>query len=326
MRFSPYLVAVTCLIGMSLGAWAQEGATVQTNEGVVIKPAKELDVFVNGKYFTTYHYSDDYEKPFLWPVLGEDSVEMTRPWPMGEPEEERTDHPHHKSIYVAYGDMNGVDCWSQAEDSGRQQSGEPTYGANEDYGWIKADNTWVDKDGNPIVAESREYRFYPAPESARIFDVTVTFTAKYGDVKFGDTKEGGIAALRIRDQIRGDRNGQLTNAAGQKGEKECWGKPAAWCDYSGTFEDGKVRGITIFDNPNNLRYPTRWHARDYGLLGANCFGLSYFTKKEEKQLNGDYLLENGKSLTFSYRFYVHSGTPEEAKVAEQYETYIKDVQ
>lgn len=329
MRSFVYLTAIAGLIvaGCATAAQTGSGAQAEAQSGVAIQPvegADQLRVTIDGEHFTTYHYSNDNKKPFLWPVLGEDGVPMTRPWPMGEAED-KADHPHHKSFYTAYGDLNGVDCWGEGDNSGKQVSGEPEFGVNADYGWIRVDNTWVSNDGKPVIAESREYRFYPTPAGARIFDMMVTFTAEYGDVKFGDTKEGGIAALRIRDQIRGDRNGKITNALGNTTEKECWGKPASWCDYSGEFEDGKTRGITIFDNPNNLRYPTRWHVRDYGLMGANCFGLSYFTKNEEEQLNGDYLLENGKSLTFSYRVYVHSGTPEEAKVDEQYEAYVKNI-
>lgn len=294
----------------------------EAGQAVQIRPSGEdvLEVVIGGKPFTSYHYSNDNKKPFLWPVLGEDGVALTRAWPMGE-SEGKTDHPHHKSLWTAYGDCNGADCWGEGGESGRQVSGEVTSGEGEGFGWIKADNTWVDAEAKSVLNESREYRFYPGKPACRIVDVTVTFTAAEGDVVFKDTKEGGIVSLRIRDQIRADKGGTITNAEGGHGEKECWGKPSPWCDYSGPFEDGKVRGIAVFDHPSNLRHPSRWHVRNYGLMGANCFGLSYFTKSEAEQLNGDYTLKAGETLTFKYRVVAHSGTAEEAKLNDLYAKY-----
>ena len=58
--------------------------------------------------------------------------------------------------------------------------------------------------------------------------------------------------------------------------KPIWGKRADWVDYYGNVA-GEIVGIAIFDHPKNLRHPTYWHARSYGLLAANPFGLREFT-------------------------------------------------
>lgn len=281
--------------------------------------ADTLEVYIDDVHFTTYYHSNDNRKPFLWPVLSEGGVPVTRAWPMGE-SEDKDDHPHHKSLWTAYGDVNKADCWGEGSNAGYQLSGEVTYGSGDAYGWIAAQNTWTDGEKKPVVDESREYRFYAGKPSARLFDVVVTFTARYGDVKFGDTKEGGIVAVRVRDQIRADRGGVITNAEGLSGERATWGVASAWCDYSGEIEGAGQHGITVFDHPDNLRHPSRWHVRNYGLMGANCFGLSYFTKGKG-DLNGDYELKDGETLTFRYRVYVHSGDVEKAKVADRYADY-----
>ena len=57
------------------------------------------------------------------------------------------------------------------------------------------------------------------------------------------------------------------NSAGNR-DNDAWGKRADWCDYF-SEHDGKVYGVAIFDHPQNLRHPTWWLARDYGLFGAN---------------------------------------------------------
>ena len=315
-----------------------------------------LEVLIDDVPFTTYHYNKEQRKPYLWPVLSDGTVGITRDYPMGEGLMTE-DHPHQKSFWSSYGDVNGADCWDERnEKAGYEVSDEVTYGSGDGYGWIHAKNTWQSADKKPVCKEEREYRFYPGDKTARLVDLQVTFNTIDGDVKFGDTKEGGIAAFRVNDQIIEretysvvDKSGAvlkmfddkkeadafvqedasrklvvrpkgvITNAEGKTGMAECWGKPSPWCDYSGTIDGQGVHGVTVFDNPSNLRYPTTWHVRDYGLMGANCFGLSYFTNKEQ---NGDYIIKSGESLTFNYRVYVHRGDSKAAKVADRYADYI----
>ena len=296
-----------------------------------------VDVFIDDIHFTSYHYSNDYKKPFLWPVNSEGQVGVTRDWPMGEMEGKKgKDHPHHKSLYAAYGEITLVgqpmpddkpaDCWGEGKDSGFQHSGEVSWGSGDAYGWVKARNTWQDKNHRALLTEEREYRFYATPEKGRLIDTFLTFTADYGDVLFSDTKEGGMVAVRMRPELSYE-HAVITNALGDVGEANAWGKPAPWCDYSGNMEGVGWRGLTVFDHPSNLRYPTSWHVRNYGLMGANPFGYSYFGKKDyNKGLlpleNGDYLIKNKKTLSFKHRVYVHSGDVKKAAVADRYANFI----
>ncbi|HUW61454.1 MAG TPA: PmoA family protein [Candidatus Bathyarchaeia archaeon] len=308
---------MTLLSTTAFSAGAAEGKVT-----IKQKSPTQLDVLINGEPFTTYNYSNDERKPYLWPLLAEGQVGVTRDWPM-DPNAKvpgQTDHVHHKSFWTSYGDLNGVDCWGEEGDrAGWQHSDDVTFGEENGAAWIKAKNTWQDKDHKPVIAEDREYKFHPGAPSARVFDVTVTFTAAYGPVLWKDTKEGGIVAFRMKpgmQMLRG--TGVITLSTGEKGVA-AWGKPAPWCDYSGEAEGKGMRGIAIFDNPQNLRYPTRWHVRNYGLNGANCFGLHDFTDNKE---NGDFTLEDGKSITFKYRVVIHSGTAEEANLAKLYDEYV----
>ncbi len=295
-----------------------------------------IDVFIDDVHFTSYNYSNDNKKPFLWPVNSEGQVGVTRDYPMAEIAGEKgRDHPHHKSFYAAYGEVSLInqadpadntpspaDCWAEGENSGFQHSGEVTYGSGDAYGWVKATNTWQDKDHKPLLTEEREYRFYATPEKGRLVDAHLTFRADYGDVLFTDTKEGGMVAVRMRPELSYD-NAVITNAQGDVGESTTWGKPSPWCDYSGKMEGVGWRGLTVFDHPTNLRYPSSWHVRGYGLMGANPFGYSYFGEKEyNKGLlpveNGNYTIKNKETLSFQHRVYVHSGDVESAAVADRF--------
>ena len=75
--------------------------------------------------------------------------------------------------------------------------------------------------------------------------------------------------------------------------------------------DGKTFTVVIFSHPGNLRSPTTWHARDYGLFAVNPFGLHDFDPDKPVGA-GDYTIKNGDSLTLRYRFYFAKGqsTPE----------------
>jgi len=281
-----------------------------------------LDVVISGKPFTSYVFQgDDLVRPYLFPVLSPSGAKVTRSFPMIEGlAGETSDHRHHRSMWIAHGDVNGVDNWSEEKGHGStvhreflaQISG-PVYAK------IATLNDWVGPDGKKILEQKSEFTFYNVADCGNIMDVVVTFEATEGDVVFGDTKEGGIISVRMASSIDVPRGGRIVNSYGGINEQETWGKKAHWCDYYGPTE-GRVAGIAIFDHPDNLRHPTNWHVRNYGLMTANCFGLSYFYG--DKDIRGDYTLKAGGTLVFKYRVYVHDGSTQEASVGEKYHDFI----
>ncbi len=289
---------------------------------VQVLPGDEPDtlkVVIDDKLFTIYHYGKQWKKPFLWPLMSENQVTITRDYPMkpeGTPKFAQ-DHPHHKSFWSAYGDINGVDLWTEGAETGAQRVENISYGSGDAYGWIVSNNKWYDKDGNYVITENREYRFYATPEKSRIFDAFVSFIAEEKDAEFRDTKEGGIVSARMHPDI--SSKGIITIANGETGEDKVWGKPTPWCDYSADMNNVGWRGLAIFDHPTNLRYPSSWHVRKYGLFAANCFGYSYFREKEyNKNLpeSGNYIIKKNETLSFRYRMCVHSGDVKTALITE----------
>jgi hypothetical protein len=115
-------------------------------------------------------------------------------------------------------------------------------------------------------------------------------------------------------------HGHIVTANGDK-DGAAWGKRANWCDYHAEH-NGKTYGIAIFDSPQNLRHPTWWMARDYGLFGANPFGWHDYEKEFAKDPHkGDYTIPAGGSLTLRYRFYYHLGDEQAANIAQHYAEY-----
>lgn len=280
--------------------------------------ANHVAVSIDGKPFTDYWYGkrDDrsYARPFFYPVLASDGTPVT------DDHYGQKEHPHHNSLWVGHGDVNGVDHWALAGDKTPQQRHVKFEKVEGDT--IIEDLDWDGKDGQPMLHERRTLRFEPLPGGSRGIDFTEEFTPISEPVTFEDTKEAGMVAVRLTKSI--SDNPTITTAAGvhgegMKAEKLAWGKAADWCDESGQV-NGKEYGVAVLDNPQNPRHPTRWHVRAYGLLAANPFGLSYFDKGAAKHA-GDFKMEPGKTVTFRYRVIVHEGDAVAAGIGAQYKQY-----
>jgi hypothetical protein len=286
--------------------------------------AAAIQVFIRGEHFTTYHYGDSRHFPFLWPVNAEGGVGVTRNFPMGSDTPSVRDHPHHLSLYLTYGELNGYDFWHAGfRRSGVIRTAEIESGQGDGYGYIRSRKHWLGgEDQVFVMEEERELRFYDGEPSARRFDFISTFKATQGDVTFGDTKEA-MLAIRIRPEIDGKRGGVLTNADGFQGESEVYGRPSPWMDYTGKIEGLGLRGIALFDHPSNFR-PAQWHVRDYGLAALSPFATKSVAQPAGE--DGQYTLPKGETLTFRYGFLVHSGDHEQANVAGHYQDFLRNHQ
>ena len=299
-------------------------------EAVTLKQLEDkIDIAIDGKAFTSYVFAPKkagpyvLRRPYFFPVCGPGQITMTRPFPMVQedlPENVSRDHPHHTSIYVAHGAVNGVDNWAVGDKAGYivHKSFEAVTGGGV-MGMFRETLDWTDVGKKPVMSETRVARVYRLPETHRMLDLEITFRAAYGKVLLGDTKEGGLCATRMRPELRADGKGdagRLVNSEGQTAGAT-WGKKATWTDCSGMVHGRRV-GFAIFDGPGNLRHPTTWHARTYGLLTANPFGLRHFTRGKQR---GDYTLAEGKERTWRYRIYFHEGDEKAAKVAERFADY-----
>ncbi len=245
---------------------------------------EKLDISFDGKLFSSYQYLTKLKKPFFGPVYTKTGNTFTRPDLFNE------EHPHQRSVFIGVGDVNGVDIWNEPDDSGYLNKGTPkniVCGAA--FASFEADNTWVDKDGNKLMDETRKTTVYNQSEACRYVDIEVTFKANYGDVKFGDTKEAGPLGIRVNEDINVNHGGYMKNSYGAEGEGECWSKSAQWCLYGGKL-DGEDVAIAVFDNEDNERYPTCWHIRNYGLFAAN----NLFFK-------GGLTIKENDSLTYKFR-------------------------
>lgn len=291
-------------------------ASVAIAEVKVTKADDHINVDIDGKPFGGLYYNGDFWRPSFYPLRSASGKIVTRMYPMdktvaGEPK----DHNHHRGLWFAHIDVNGIDFWG----SDPLNKLSPKHGkivldkitsvkSGGKSGSLAGTFNWTAPDGHVMIVENRTMTFYSDPK-LRTVDVDIVLTPKE-KVNFGDDKDGTFA-LRVAQPLQEDKGtGKLRNADGLETEKQLWGKASNWCDYSGTI-DGEQVGIAIFDHPQNPRHPTRWHARAYGLFSANPFGSKTFNKNDPE---GGETFEAGKPIHFRYRVVIHPADTDLAKL------------
>jgi len=281
--------------------------------------AKKVTVEVGGSLFTELVYGG-HMKPVLFPVIGPGGNMMVRQWPMREaaPGEEK-DHPHHRGLWFGHGNVNGTDFWLETPKAGKVVvQGVPEITSGPGTVTLQTKESWQKPDGAEVMTSATTVTC-GAEGGDRFIDYTITLSAGAEDVIFGDTKEGTMA-IRVNPLLNfkgAVAQGTAVTSEGKTGAA-AWGTHAKWVDYTAPMEGG-VTGVACFDHPANLRHPTTWHARDYGLVAANPFGLHDFQKKPEG--TGDYTMKKGASLTLRYRWLFHTGDTASAKIEDRWQAW-----
>jgi len=314
------IIALFCSLNSSI---AQDTQELDQGRVLIAEVDSGFEVTIDGELFTRYVITDE-TKPMLFPLLGPGQVPMTRSFPMEEVEGEANDHPHHKSVWLGHEVNDHVDFW--ANKGGVIKNVGLTI-LNQSNDSLTVKTQWINSSDDSVVCHVLTTMQFDWDDSSRWIDFQHTFHATDGDLKFIDTKEG-LFAIRSHPDLRlspapkrGVKEvfGKAINSEGDR-DKELWGKSAKWVNYWGQV-DGELVGFAIFDHPDNFRHPTHWHARDYGLVAANPFGLHHFTKAEKG--TGEHTLPAGDSMKFQYRLLLHAGDHEAANIEERYEAFVK---
>lgn len=300
---------------------------------VELPDEKKVEVWIDGDLFTSYMYPDNIAKPVLYPLKTASGKVLTRSYPLETIPGERVDHPHHVGHWMNYGDVNGLDFWNNSE--ARPVEDKHLYGTishkevrniqgRDDMGMLEVVNEWKTPDGVVLLEEQTRFIFTTQGDS-RIIDRITSLQAMNQEVSFKDNKEGMFAVRVTRAmELPSDKpavfldahgvptetkvldntgvNGNYLSSEGIEGG-EVWGTRARWMKLYSTIDDEKV-AMVIFDHPDNVGYPTYWHARGYGLFAANPLGQSVFSGGEQVL---DFKLAPNESVSFKFRLLVHSG-------------------
>jgi hypothetical protein len=181
----------------------------------------------------------------------------------------------------------------------------------------------VRPDGVTLLDEKTEHRFTVRNHQFFIDRIT-SLTARDTTVFFKDVKDGFLAIRVARElempsqqaDVFVDSHGNKTAVAkvnnegvtglyhgstGLKGDS-VWSSQGQWVYLKGR-KDGRNITIALFDHPQNVGYPTYWHARGYGLFALNPLGRAIFSNGKET-LN--FTLQPHASVTVRYRVVIAS--------------------
>lgn len=306
------------------------------------KNDQSIDIFHDGELVTTYHYRSG-SKPILWPLIGPDSKKFSRDYPMiPDSKNEEHDHPHHRSIWMTFGEINEHDLWAEGKGKGSVcQIGDPEINLSTERFTLVTKHAWKGgvsgvnsvsstltdgcTESDPSLAICDAKFIIEGTKDERIIDFLYTVTAMQ-DLHFGDTKEG-MFAIRVPEAMRADKaGGHILSSEGRK-DGDTWGYPARWVDYSGRVEKNldKTYGIAILVHPESFQANGRWHVRTYGLFAHNPFGIKDFPKLEmpNQPASGGYHLHKGQSLQFAYRVILHRGAWTNEQAEERFAAFAK---
>ncbi|MCU0706744.1 MAG: PmoA family protein [Pirellula sp.] len=309
--YSPLALFLLCFTTVG-SSWAQFSLEEHTDR---------IDVLHDGQLLTSYRFRSG-SKPVLWPILGPDQQKMTRSYPLDDTvEREEHDHPHHRGLWMTFGEVDDWDWWAEGKGRGVVAHRRVVdKGASSSDAFIVAEHEWLSpmkdsQEPTTILKETCCYTFrIEGGEHVIDCEYVLKSPTAGKQVHFGDTKEG-MFAIRVPESMRADRPaGEMLSSSGDRGG-DVWGKSARWVDYSGpTVPGGKdLYGIAMLVHPESFRSQGLWHARTYGLFAHNPFGIKDFlpnrtqteSGRQDPPHSGGYTLPANESLHFMYRVILH---------------------
>lgn len=294
---------------------------------------KKLELLYDGKLVTAYYFHDSVRKPILYPVITPGGITVTRGFPIEPRPGERTDHPHHTGVWLNYESVNGLDFWNNSPAIPPERRNR--YGtifhqsidkkrAGRNNALLETSSSWRNPTGKELLLEKSVYRF-TIEDDILVIDRITQLKAVDEEVVFRDVKDG-FFAIRVARELEmpsGEKSGYVdeqgkesqvpaiaNEALGGMYESSCnvrgdsvWSSKADWVMLKGSI-NGQPVTVGIIDHPDNIGYPTYWHARGYGLFAANPLGQKIFSNgREELNLR----LQPGENVNFRFRLVTRSG-------------------
>jgi hypothetical protein len=260
---------------------------------IVPQADQQAAFMVDGDERLRWHFGPTYPRPFFYPLVGPSGESLTRMGHPGAP-----NHDHHRSIWFGHAKVLGIDFWSENTAARIRQKNWLVYEDGQQQARMAVMLGWYDgHDPQELLEQELVAVYQPLDEGESLLELHSTFHPKAASLEFGQTNFG-VLAVRVAKQISAYfGGGEITSSEGLRGEPAIFGKRAAWMDYSGPAPNGGREGITYFDHPDNPRYPTHWHVREDGWMGASvCLNDRIETTKQQP-------------LVLRYLLQAHRGEP-----------------
>jgi hypothetical protein len=302
------LVLLSSFIGAN--AWAQRplpGLKAVPHIQVIPMPYHQASFQRDGDEITRYHFGPNLHRPFLFPVVGPSGRSLTR---MGHPHDPES-HSHHNSVWISHNDVNGTSFWSDGGKGKIRHKRIIEFEDADEHASLVAENEWINSDGKVLLLETRSVTLFPLSKSEWLLTIDMEFKANNGTVTLGKTPFGMIGVRMAKTIGVNDGGGKIRNSAGAVNEKDVFWKKARWVDYSGAITNKKIEGITLFDHPDNPNFPSHFHVRNDGWMGASL------TFEGPREIRPD------EPLKLRYGLYVHSDMKPSEAIDTQWKKFTK---
>jgi hypothetical protein len=288
-------------------------------KGVALRETPQaVEISGEGKPFVTYRYNTkdpELPRPYFHPLIGPTGQTITQ---LGEVAGKREKHFHHTALWIAHQNFtakgeNPCDNWQIGRPNSSRiehvrfdsvQSGPLAGRFIERLRWLNV------KGDRSLLEETRTVTIPRMPPERRLIDVDIRLRALEAPVTLNRTPYH-ILAVRVLDAMLPGKGGVITNSAGLQNPKD--GAAANWIDISGRLSDA-WQGVALFNHPSNLRDPTpclQFASQTIGLAPTHLQA---------------YTIEPNQELRLRYRVFVHAGNVADARVAAEYQAYIKPAQ
>jgi hypothetical protein len=291
------------------------GPPAQVVAGFAAEKKKDrLTITHSGQPVADFVFQDDrILRPYFANVHGPGGLQVTRHHPP-RPAKDATDHDTmHPGIWLGFGDISGVDFWRNKGRIEHVRFTEAPTVKDDELRFVQECRL---RDGDKTLATLTNRLTLAARPGGWLLVWDATFRAADAAFTFGDQEEMGFGA-RVATPFTEKNGGLILNSHGQKTAQATWGKPAAWCDYSGIV-DGKSGGITLMPAPANFR-ESWWHNRDYGVFVANPFGRAALRQGAKSTVH----VKPGEPFRLRFGALLHTGASYDPAAA--YRDYLKVV-
>ena len=278
-------------------------------------PEDQVSFQIDGVEKARWHFGTGYPRPFFYPFNGPSGTSLTR---MGHPGAHN--HDHHRSVWFAHHDVDGIDFWSDDTAGRVRQKFWSSYRDGDDEAVMASVSGWYDGEGNELMEQEIVAALMPLADDEHALELQITMrpAGTLEAVELGKTNFGFLAVRVAKTVSVHFGGGKLIDSEGRRGEKAIFGNQARWVDYSGPVAVGQgpdrktvVEGITYFDHPENPRYPTHWHVRADGWMGAS------FCMHEGRTITAE------APLALRYLLHAHRGAYDHAKAESIHEGFSK---
>ena len=280
---------------------------------IVPQPDSQFSFRIQGKERLRWHHASHYSRPFFYPLTGPSGIPLTRIGHPGAP-----NHDHHRSVWFAHHQVLGINFWAENTGATIAQKRWLSLDEADDEAILAVELEWRDgHDPQPLLRQELISAIRTNQKQELFLELQTTFYPMAESLEFQKTNFGFLA-VRVAKSISSFFGaGKITNSRRQSGEKEIFGKPAEWMDYSGPVAPEITEGITYFYHPENpvaaSEDSVSWHVREDGWMGASpCMHGSLETTRKTP-------------LTFRFLLHAHAGEINHDQASRVYQQFSESL-